>query len=457
MRERKHLQLTLNQDETIYTPDTSTIILPLSVALSDLQSLANEKMRTTLFHGPLAVNKGKDTVFISIRRTGGLVFSMVNNKLSAVVPLEAEAIYMNHLIGNINKSFYSAEPFTVQVDATLETPVTITSTYGLQAKTNLKSLNWKKPPVIHTRLVNIDLTDRINALVFQNEKAITHKIDSTIDARISLRKTMSDVWHKMQRPVRLGKPELQFYLTNQAVHLGIWQGPQNGDSLNLLLKLSSLMRVVNGGDTALYAASDLPDSMFIARTEPPDDTSRICVNMMIPLTAIEAYSNKQLSGKILEQTGHHINIQSVKIQNGKENIFVSIKCGGDVSGELKLKGQPLFDIKNRRLTICNLEYESNAGDFLNSVDNVFHDLVLQELQSSVNLDMEHVMDTIPILIRNGIAKSKFAQKADAFVTDFTVSTVQPHLTKKYIQLIVKGSANVSMHLKKAAMIKRDSA
>jgi hypothetical protein len=67
------------------------------------------------------------------------------------------------------------------------------------------------------------------------------------------------------------------------------------------------------------------------------------------------------------------------------------------------------------------------------------------------------MDTIPILIRSGIAKSKFAQKAEATLSDFTVLAVQPHLTKKYVQLIIRGNANVSMRLKKAAMIKRDSA
>lgn len=454
-QKKKRIKLQPILNETIYTPSTTEFVIPLSIALEDIEKLANTRLKTVLFDGPIPTRKGKDTIFLTIKRTKDIQFSFANNKLNALVSLAAHVKYKLHIAGKKSKMFFDAEPLDFAFDALLETPVVLMPDYGFKPATNIKSIRWKKEPVIKVGAVQINLKEDLEEMVSKNEKFITLKLNEIIDEKITLRKTLAVVWENIQRPIRLSKTGMIFYLRKEPSSLAVWTAPHRGDSINLIVKLEGLVHIVHEKDTILFKKTELPKKLTILKTEPADDTSHFYVHMMIPLAAMEKLGDEKLAAKPIAYEDYSINVKKINIVNGAASTLINIKYDGDASGEFKLKGEPYLDMKTRNFYVNNLEFESNDDDVLvDAADKVLHDVVLEQLQESFTINVGSMIDTLPLLIRRGIDKSKIASKMNIDFSGFEISDVKTYLTAKNIQLMVDGRTYLSLHLKRDAIIKK---
>lgn len=455
--EKIRIHVKPNEDNTFYTPDTTEFAIPMSLSVKDVEKLANLKLKQVLFDGKLPVRKEKDTLHLKVKRAGNIRFNLLNNVLTAHVPLDAEAFYTLHTIGKNSRTFFQESPVVFSLEISLSTPLKLNDYYGFNPRTSIKNIQWKIPPVVKLGPLKKDISEQTEELLYKKEDLLTAKLDSIISEKISLREPMEKIWGKIQRsvPLKLDSGKITLYLRKQPLSASVWVEPNNVDSLHFMMRLKGLLYMLSARDTLRFKQVDLPKKLIVLKQKPVDDTSRFHLHVSLPLHMLEAICNARLEGKTLSYASYTVKLKRIRIANGEKNILISLKYKGDLSGEVRLKGFPKLDVSKKIFNVNDLEFESRDDDLvLGSAEKVFHNDIREKIKEAVLIDMTKIMDTIPSIIQNGIDKSKLAKKADVELNCFELKQVKTTLTTKYVQLMVDGCAQIRMDIKKDAIIKK---
>jgi hypothetical protein len=245
------------------------------------------------------------------------------------------------------------------------------------------------------------------------------------------------------------------YLHKQPLSASVWLEPGCSDSLHFLLRLKGLVYILQARDTLRFNPVKLPQAMKVLQHAPSDDTTRFHVQVALPLSMVEEICNRKISGKKLNYAGYEVMLKKVHLTNGQRNMLLSVKYRGDFTGEVRMKGIPELDLKQKSFNITGLEFESRDDNaVLGSAEKVFHGNIRDKIRESVQIDLEKAIDTIPVLIRDGIGRSKLSSKAEVMLEGFEIKKVKTNLTMQYVHFMVSGCAQVKMNLKKEAIVKK---
>lgn len=446
--DHKKLKILENESEKMYEPELTTLNFPLLISMNDIEKLANAKIKPVLVDKRIPMKNGSDTLTLKVTRLGDLNFELNNKFFNSSIPLKLEVQFSKKIIGKKNVQLFKKEPLTLFISAKFRSAIDLQQNMTIKCKTELTEIQWNEEPNIKVLGIQFNLKEKINELMMEKAPEITANIDAQMATKINLKKPMMKIWNNIQKSIPASKDQKDLFLRIQPQGLSVHVDKSLNDSLKLDLGVTSKIYVRFAADTAEIAKVAFPSKIRIAR-KMKDDMSHLQLHILFPLDRLNQIIREKLQGKTFDVKGLSVRIKKIQVINGTRNIYVRIKHGGDITGQILVKGMPKLSADKQVISVENVSFENQLDDeVFNSMTDLLHAQILSLLKDNVHFDVGSVLGSIPTYARKAIDKSKLAKKADIALNHLEVENLKIELTKRNIQLIVSGQSSFEVALKK---------
>lgn len=443
----KKLKIVENKSEEVFEPGITTLNFPLMISMNDIEKLANSKIKTVLVDKKQPLKNGTDTLTLKVTRLGDLNFELYNTYFNSSIPLKLEIQLSKKIIGKKNVQLFKKEPLTLFISAKFRSAINLQQDMKVKSQTTLTEIQWNEEPNIKVLGIEFNIKDKIHELMMQKAPEITSNIDQQIGEKINLKKPTMKIWNNIQKSIKANKEQGLFFRI-QPRTLAVHVDKSLNDSLKLDLIVTSRVYLRFAEDTSEIARVKFPQKIKVLR-KANDELSNIQIHGLFPLKKLNKIVKSRLEGKSFDVKGLKVRIRKIQVINGTNNIYVRIKHGGDISGQILVKGMPKLSEDRKMVYIDNVFFENQLDDdVVNSFTDILHQQILELLRNNVQFDIGQVMESIPDYAQQAINKSKVAKKADIALGHLTVDDFRIELTKDNIQLLLSGKSSFGIALKK---------
>lgn len=445
----KKLHAPPNHNTTIYTPRNTSVHFPLQISIKDIASLANRKIPIQILDKRIPVHNGKDTLILKITRQGNIKLSARDRLIYTAIPLRLEIQFVKKIIGDKGITLFKKEPLLLHITAQFRSALSLDEFLKIRTQSTLLDIDWRNNPTITLAGIKFDLKEKISEQFMERAPQITDQIDRIIYNRIDLRKPVTRIWNKLQKPLHASKKQPDLFIRIHPKSLEIHLDNSTNDSLRINLLFESKLFAMFSEDTASVERVKFPRKVKINNSLKASPISYLHIHFLLPLEKLNKMVRKQLIGKKVSVQGYELVIRDLKITNSRNNILVKIKHSGSFNGEVLVKGFPRLSADKKEILIENLEYENKVDDVLvETVEDVLHSEILNLVRDYVRLDIAEMVDAIPDMAQGAIDKSKLARKADIQLHRLELQGIEVYLTKNNIQFLISGRSYFEMALKK---------
>jgi len=443
------LNVKKNRSDKIYEAEMTKMSFPVLISMSDIEKIANTKIKHVLIDKRIPMKNGNDTLILKVTRLGNLDFELDNSYFNSSVPLKLEIQFIKKIIGKKNVQFFKNEPLTLLISAKFRSAINLREDMKLKIHTTLSEIVWNEEPNVKVLGIEFNVKEKINEMLLEKAPDITSKIDGLVADKINLKRPALKVWNKIQNGIKINKKQKDLYVKIQPKTLSIHVDKTMNDSLKLDLIVMSKIFVRFAEDTADIERMAFPKKINIMSRHEVDEFSKLHLHCLFPLKQLNKIIKKQLEGKEFDVKGLTVKIRRIEVFNGANNIYVKIKHSGSIEGQIILRGFPELSEDHRTLSIKNVSFENKLKDeMFNSMTDVLHDQILSIMKDYTSFDIGDLMESIPDQARTALKKSKLAKKADISLDGLEVDNLEVRLTRRNIQLIVSGHSSFGISLKK---------
>jgi len=445
----KKLKVTKNTNETVYEPEITKFNFPLLISMNDIEKLANRKIKRVLVDSRFSMKNQNDTLILKITRLGDIDIKLRNGCFQSSVPLKVEVQIIKRLIGKKKVLLFKEKPLKFLIDASLESSFGVTQNMKLKTKSRLKEVIWVEEPNLKLFGFDINLKEKINGLLEEKSAEITHKLDSLMSKKINIKKQTVKIWNKIQYSIKATKKQKDLFVRVQPRALGVYVDKSLGDTLKLDLIVDAKVYLRFGEDTATIQKVKFPKTITLISKKETTASSKIHVHCLFPLKKLNEIAKRELQGKRFNAKGLDLLIKKVEIFSGKKTIYVKVKHGGTVRGTLLMRGFPEFSFDDQQIAIRKVSFENKLDDqILGSVTDLLHEQMTSLVKQYTTIDVRELLESIPELSDKALSKSKLSKKADIGLMEIVVEDLEVKLGKDNIQLLISGSGDFDISLKK---------
>ncbi|HLO37972.1 MAG TPA: DUF4403 family protein, partial [Lacibacter sp.] len=148
-------------------------------------------------------------------------------------------------------------------------------------------------------------------------------------------------------------------------------------------------------------------------------------------------------------------IRSINAYASEAGLSVEIVTSKDIKGKLIASGKLEFDPDEQVLVIRNFDYSVSTNNTLvNAGDMLLHQQLKDTIASRLALEMKNLIDTVPLLVENAIAKGKSSDKIDLEFDHLEVHRCEISMGPTGIHFIIHAEATAGIRLKKLKPGKR---
>lgn len=443
-----------NTSTQLYEPEYTHLHFPVFIAVSDLEQLVNRRLKTILVDKTQAVKNQKDSLVIKVIRTGNIKFNIRQQQLYSSVPLKIQLTFIKKMIGNSSIQVFKKDPLSFEITAKMLSSFTLTNDLKIDLDTRLEEIIWKEEPTAKIAGINFNLKKMVDRLLHEKAPDITDSLDMTIQRKVNLRKPINKIWNNLQKSMKTNKHEKDIYIKVQPKSLAVHLDKTQNDSLRLNLHIQSKLYLRVGKDTSMIKKIPLPSKIRLMNNFDEEENSNLHLHALIPLYRLNEVLNRRIANNKLDVSGLSLNIKNIEVINSTKTIISKITIEGDLSGTVLLKGLPYLSKDKKVLFIKNIGVESRFNKpILNSLTDLLHEQILSLLAENTTFNLNETMSSIPELVRNGLKKTKIVKKADITLNDLQIEGLQIELTKHNIQLLVNGTSDFEIAVRKEALRK----
>lgn len=451
----KKLKFDLNEDMTVYSADTSTLVFPLYIAVNDLENLANSRLKTQLIDKRLPVNEGKDTLVLKVTRKGGLKVRYDGGTAYTSMPLVADIQFIKKFM-NKGVTVFKKEPLRLDLTVHAKSQIKLREDLTLASSSDIERLEWHSDPSVKVMGINFDVKKQIEKILLNKQDEITGALDDVIGKKLNIKRPIENIWNSMQKSIVASKKIAGIYIRIQPHNIKVHIDQKNSkDSLkiNLVFKANAYVRY--GNDTLNVERNAFPKKVEILRFKDTTSMSDIHIHMLLPMLELNKILAERVSNTPVAKGTFNLVIKEVQIANTKENILVKVDHTGTINGTTYVKGRPQLSKDNSVLEITNLQYENVSKDhMLNSMEDLLHDEIMNFLNDKLRFEIGDFVSDLSSLAQNAIDKSKLSEKSDISVNELVLQNVKFHLTKNNIQIIGSAKSDLAISLNKDTFKRR---
>ena len=248
-----------------------------------------------------------------------------------------------------------------RIRLTLATKYDIAENWNLRTTSRLVSMeavSKEERDQCEMSVLKLDVTGKVVDGARGAIEGMLKKADQQL-SHISLRKPITGIWYKLQKPISIAKGTLSLEIRPQSIALG----PIKAQDSNLIARLDLLAspRLVSG-------VKDVPDSIPLpplGRTTSGTDTAVVLIEGVLAYAAANDMLSKALEGKKFGKWWARVTIVDVTaLPAGKGKIILAVKVKGKVNGTLYAVGTPAYEEATDLITVPDLAFDVRSQDAL---------------------------------------------------------------------------------------------
>ena len=355
----------------------STIRVPLTIDLAELQAQIQQQVPTTLLQETGKPLEKGVLMDLTVQRRGDvLVQGRENGQIRLVVPLHIHAEGYHSLQVRNKKRDESTK--TAKVDADLKLFVDL----DLDISPEWKMLSeatvhyaWDSRPALKLGRLSLDLTDAIDEKLEEKLPAIARKIEKRLAERDRLPVRIAGLWEKLATPRPLPKPEGAWLLIEPST-LFVSAPRVSGAAVRIEAGMIGTVR------TQLGAPPERPPLPLPPRSEPPagdGEGLRLGVDAVLPWESLSEQASDALAGKSWPltlsgtETGT-LTVTGLELYPSGDQIAVGVSYDAQSpvwssAGVLWLTGTPALDVEGQRISVDDFDYTVETQDMAGASAN----------------------------------------------------------------------------------------
>ncbi len=439
-------------------PVLSSVNAPLKIAVSELCSIANRKIRDSLYF-----KSGIDLDYdlklqIDIRRDGLISMSAEQGSILTDVPIKATGrIDWQMPVGIGTLSHH------VDLDARLllilKSEITVDENWSIVPHTSI-DFSWVKRPVINFAGLNIDLSGLAEKEIEKQLIKLSPELDEMLSGLVDLPKLMKPVWNDIRHSVSI-KKNPAIWLRANPVAVTVSPVKSRNDTLIINFGIEAYIETILGKKPEPIEPKPLPLLSLKA------DTLNAC---HITLSASIKYkdADKILTTNLADRIYTFNDKATVQILdvylygNGDFVVLgINFKASGPGSfifniskGQLLLTGKPVYNAETKMLRIESLDFDLNTKNVLaNTAGWMLSEKFIRSIQSELVFPLEGKIERAQDELQKVVAKIKLGK---FMVVSGQISDLSPlgfYISTTGIQIVVLANGYLQADLKLADNIK----
>jgi hypothetical protein len=435
--------------DSMLVPPISIVDVPVSFSISGIRDLINKKIGKQIFKKMVAVNSKGDSVLLDITKTGPIQISREKKTLYYEIPAHIAFNYYTHVAG---VKIGNNKPVETDVIVRLSTTLAIDQKWNIVPNTRLDKINWVKEPIVNLPVIKINLRPIFEKVIDEKKDLLSARVDSLFREKVNTRKIVQKLWVDIQKPLLINRKLSRVWLSVNCTDITGKFIDEDPDRISFKFELKTRVHAIFQGDSLPKPNNKLPDFRV---TKNDCDSLDIYVHTGLSFERLNEKLNEELHNYTVKEKGVFISIKNIAVYGTKKGIAVAISVKGDVKGILYAEGVPVFDTIKHELAIKDFAFDIETENVLaHSANWLLHSDVLEEISHKLVYNFEDITQQLPALIMNGIEKGKSGDMIDVEIGRLNVLPQNLLVTKRDIQLIVRGTGKASIALEKKVFQKK---
>lgn len=434
--------LPLTDSATVELP-LSTFNLPVTYELANFEQWINNVIKGKFFETVInPLNDERDEAKLMLTKAGNISLRANGKELFCTIPMQAEIVLTKSRMGK--GLTQSAEPVIALVNVQLSTPVSLEKDWNVVTNFHIRKLEWVKEPVFRIGPFKKNLKRKITKWVEENETSLTNILDKEINNTVSMRKPIEKVWNDLQKPMLINRKKQLLWLKFSCTSIegNILLAPT---SIVCQTKVVATTKMITD-TTGLPEVSALPPYKLLKDAIPHSD---IHLYAFTSFEDINEQLNHHLKGRSFKAEGYTLDIKTVRAYASQAGISVEVKTGNDINAKLVASGNLEFDAVNLELVVRDFDYTVSSNNaFVTAGDMLLHNQVKDTIASQLVVGLRSLIDTVPKLVENAIAKGKKGDKLELNFDELAVHDCEISVGAEGIHIILHAEAKADVRLKK---------
>ena len=338
---------------------SSRITVPVTLAMSDLQALANRNLIWQYEgHSELRDRTVRGRLDYLIRREDDARVTEENGRIKISLPISFRVRFS----GNVSAAI-ARVPLSVQTEGDLDIFITIRPSiehdWSIKTETEV-DFAWRRSPYINVAGFRVGLRRETDNFLRNAIRDNLFRVDEIVNKEIRLRDIMQRQWDNLAVPIRAADGVFLHFDPR-----GIAVSPLEVTPDNITLRANvetGISLSVGLGNTVREngqaRGTELPPlGLYV----PSDDSLSLNVRALVNYNSLEQEAMNALSRASLDLGVASVSVQSLRLMGSGENLVAAFELStGSSSGTIHALGEPYFNEDTRILSVRNFDLDAGT-------------------------------------------------------------------------------------------------
>ncbi len=333
----------------------SYLNIPVQISIQEIEDQINKSINGLIYEDNSYEDDNHDNLKAKIWKISPIKMVGIESSFLFEVPLRiwVSAGYKFSPLG-ITVSGYKDTEFSIKIR--FISKIGVANNWQLVSETMVESFEWITEPNIRIAGFKIPVKSMVSRILNRNSDKITKEIDNQVSKGVEIHKYALEAWKLAQEPYLIS-PEYNTWLT--LLPTGVMMSPLLAKDGNLQAKIGFkgyTQTVTSEAKPKLENYKNLPP--LVVQNQIPDHF-RIALIGQIGYSEAGGIATEKFKGEQFSFLKGKYKVEITKIELYGQNNIMIIKAAikGAVNGTVFLKGIPVFDPKQRELSLQNIEYD----------------------------------------------------------------------------------------------------
>ena len=434
----------------------STINLPVSLEIEDLQDAVNKQFKGVLYNDNSFENNNDDNLILKVTKIADFSISAKGDKITIVAPLE---VYVK---GRLKKDFFSmfdqdfgidkSKEATFKLDVVVNTKLNLNQDWDIITKSEA-GFQWREQPYLELGPVKIPIGSIIETVVNTQIADINKKLDNEITKNIKLKPMALQFWNQLQNPIVVSE-RYQTYLKIVPEFISMSTIKSDGKKIDVNLGFRSDIAVITGYKPEPVELRPLPKLQLQSRV---DSTFNLYFNANVSYAFATEYAKKEFVGKEMQFDNglQLVTINDMNFFNNGDKIGMMLDINAllkngifkkKFKGVIYALGTPYYNDSTQTLSIKNFEFDIKSRDALvGTAEWLLKNNLRKKIEEKLNFPMKEQLEKAQKVADESLNNAKIpGMKLKGKVDSIKPQSIK--LSEENIQLIIQSTGRLNVLL-----------
>lgn len=434
----------------------STINLPVSLEIEDLQDAVNKQFKGVLYNDNSFENNNDDNLILKVTKIADFAIAAKGDKITIVAPLE---VYVK---GRLKKDFFSmfdqdfgidkSKEATFKLDVVVNTKLNLNQDWDIITKSEA-GFQWREQPYLELGPVKIPIGSIIETVVNTQIADINKKLDNEITKNIKLKPMALQFWNQLQNPIVVSE-RYQTYLKIVPEFISMSTIKSDGKKIDVNLGFRSDIAVITGYKPEPVELRPLPKLQLQSRV---DSTFNLYFNANVSYAFATEYAKKEFVGKEMQFDNglQLVTINDMNFFNNGDKIGMMLDINAllkngifkkKFKGVIYALGTPYYNDSTQTLSIKNFEFDIKSRDALvGTAEWLLKNNLRKKIEEKLNFPMKEQLEKAQKVADESLNNAKIpGMKLKGKVDSIKPQSIK--LSEENIQLIIQSTGRLNVLL-----------